>query len=682
MLLLLFATGGVSSSLLQQPFAAANCAWPAVNGTGIRGNAYSNLHEAKYLTVEGCCSACMADQPKCAGWELKIDPKSGMSCNLKPKGSAAYANAACTSGMPAPPPVPKCPSAARPPPGHAAKLKRIRLLPKATKAKPHVFMFLQDDLGHDDVAFYGNTVNEDVTANITAAAKEGIVLNRHYVHWHCSPTRRTFLTGRLPLHHSEFLSPINTGDDIDLRWATIAQKLKKAGYANYWFGKGHTGYKSYNHLPLQLGFDAFTGFLGGAEDHFSGPRWAGNCPQDPKNETYSAMLYGELAHATLEAYDETASDAKPLFFYLPWQNVHAPYQAPVAWTGDVLRGMLDSTDAALGAMVMTLKAKGMWDNSVLFYSADNGGTDRGSNWPLRGSKHSNWEGGMRGAAFISGGLIPAVLRGSSSNVAGHIADWYSTICVLAGVDFKDDSPIKPLPVDPTEPSKDIYSNGAYPGVDGVDMWPFWVTTPSTDSAAAHPDGLWLSTEVMVLGDYKLVVAQQDPAKTNSGPTLGWKCGGAGHSRCNTTVSAECGENPDTKGPKTKQCNTWVKATPEQCKCGCDFNKRNVSGATPFVPCLFDVASDPSEFSDISAAQGAIRTQLWAKLNLSNLEQFQHRGDTKSPEDDPSANRSPEKLTGPCNPECAQKYWAQWGSKNGGGPNCGVPGCGEPPAGSV
>ena len=42
---------------------------------------------------------------------------------------------------------------------------------------------------------------------------------------------------------------------------------------------------------------------------------------------------------------------------------------------------------------------------------------------------------------------------------------YSTICTLAGVDFKDDSPIAPLPVDPADPSKDIYSNGAFPAVD-------------------------------------------------------------------------------------------------------------------------------------------------------------------------------------------------------------------------
>lgn len=78
--------------------------------------------------------------------------------------------------------------------------------------------------------------------------------------------------------------------------------------------------------------------------------------------------------------------------YLPWQNVHAPYEAPLGWAGDVLRGMLSSTDAALGGVVSALKRKGMWANTVIAYSADNGGTNRGSNWPLRGSKHSNWEG--------------------------------------------------------------------------------------------------------------------------------------------------------------------------------------------------------------------------------------------------------------------------------------------------
>lgn len=273
---------------------------------------------------------------------------------------------------------------------------------------------------------------------------------------------------------------------------------------------------------------------------------------------------------------------------------------------------------------------------------------------------------MRAAAFVSGGLIPTALRGTHSNVAGHIADWYSTICVLAGVPFADDSPVAPLPVDPANPTKDIYANGAFPSVDGVDMWPFWVTNPKSPSEAAHPKGLWLSAEVMVLGQYKLVVAQQDPRTTNSGPTLGWRCGGSGNPRCDTTTSYECGENPDTKGARTPQCQQqWVNASAKQCACGCSYEERD-----HFVPCLFDVNADKSEFTDISAQQLATRQQLWERLNASNLELYMHRGMERV---ENGTTRSPAHLLGPCNQECANAYWAKWGLGSA-GPVCGVPGC--------
>lgn len=278
---------------------------------------------------------------------------------------------------------------------------------------------------------------------------------------------------------------------------------------------------------------------------------------------------------------------------------------------------------------------------------------------------------MRAAAFVSGGRIPAALRGTRSSVVGHIADWYATICVLAGVSPTDDSPIAPLPVDPANPRKDIYANGAFPGVDGVDLWPALVTSASPDnSSAAHPGGLWLSAEVLVVGDYKLVVAQQDPKKTNSGPTLGWKCGGTKGVRCNTTVSAECGENPDTKGPKTPACDMWVRATAAECKCGCAYEDRS-----HFVPCLFDVAGDPSEYTDLSAepSLAGLRERMWAALNLSNLEQNMHRDDQRDNASDPSQRRSPEALVGPCNQQCAAQYWGRYGRTTG-GPVCGVPGC--------
>jgi len=515
--------------------------------------------------------------------------------------------------------------------------------------RPHILMVLQDDLGHDDVAFNGNSVNMDVTGNITALANEGLILKRHYVHWHCSPTRRTALTGRLPVHHSEYLSGDAT-DDIDLRWTTIAQKLKSVGYRCFWYGKGHTGYLSTNHLPLQLGFDNFTGFLPGEQSHFAAQRWQGNFPFN--DTTYSAELYGERAVVTLQEYTPGPS-SPPLFFYLPWQNVHEPYQAPPWWpsnSSNVLRGMLQASDNWMGQIVSLLKTKGMWNTTAIFYSADNGGVDMGSNWPLRGEKHTNWEGGVRVAAFISGGFLPSVVRGSTSNIVVHIADWYPTICVLAGVSGKDDPPVPPATVDPSNPTKNIYGNRSFPPVDGVDIWPI-ITNPTTYSptnyTAAHAQ-LWISEEVLIQGRYKIVVAQQEPQKTNSPPVYGWKCGGLRGTRC------------DTRHPENQK---WVDPSPAQAACGCAFKDRS-----HFVPCLFDVEADPSEYTDLSASHSELLTQMWTALNTTNLDQS-----ALNPNDRPQSH-SPPDLLGPCNPKCAAAFFAKYPG-GGGSPQCGVPGCG-------
>jgi arylsulfatase A-like enzyme len=71
--------------------------------------------------------------------------------------------------------------------------------------------------------------------------RSGVILTNHLVHFHCSPTRRSFVSGRLPLHHGEDLSGVAT-DDLDLRWTLISGKLQSAGYKTHWIGKGHTGY--------------------------------------------------------------------------------------------------------------------------------------------------------------------------------------------------------------------------------------------------------------------------------------------------------------------------------------------------------------------------------------------------------------------------------------------------------
>merc|ERR1719160_1501012 len=121
----------------------------------------------------------------------------------------------------------------------------------------------------------------------------------------------------------------------------------------------------------------------------------------------------------------------------------------------------------------------MYERTLIVFTSDNGGTQDppqnntrgGNNFPLRGAKHSNWQGGMRTQTFVSGGFLPKEMRGQTHNGTFHVTDWYPTFCGLAGVDGSDNSPVAPLPVDPSKPSKDIYGSKSWPSVDGVDIWP-------------------------------------------------------------------------------------------------------------------------------------------------------------------------------------------------------------------
>ena len=70
-----------------------------------------------------------------------------------------------------------------------------------------------------------------------------------------------------------------------------------------------------------------------------------------------------------------------------------------------------------------------FDNSFRFYAAYGFvGTGSGINYPLRGEKHSNWDGGMRVAAFVSGGFVPEALRGTNNSHTSHVVDWYVVPC--------------------------------------------------------------------------------------------------------------------------------------------------------------------------------------------------------------------------------------------------------------
>ena len=370
----------------------------------------------------------------------------------------------------------------------------------ASTQQPHIVFVLVDDWGHADVSFRNPAI---YTPNFKELADTGVILNRHYVFKYCSPSRASFLTGRWPHHVHQFNILIGMPLGANINMTMLPAKLKTAGYRTHMVGKWHEGYYQKKFLPINRGFDTSSGFLNGEEDHMNEVRdcavdyWK-NDDIDTRNGTYDAYTYIEDLKEIFDTHNQT----RPLFLYLPLHNVHAPIEAPQEWLDvypvnstckkrRVYQAMVSVADNVTGTVMELMKQNNMWDNTILVVSADNGGaTCMGSNFPLKGSKTTFFEGGVRALAFASGGLIPENMRGKSTDGFIHIADWYTTFCKLAGVDPSDSG------------------EGKFP-VDGLDVWPILTgdrTTTLHDVIALGYN--YDETGAIISGNYKLINGSQ------------------------------------------------------------------------------------------------------------------------------------------------------------------------------
>jgi len=177
---------------------------------------------------------------------------------------------------------------------------------------------------------------------------------------------------------------------------------------------------------------------------------------------YSTNLFSARARQIVEQHDTS----RGLFLYLAYQGVHEPREAPDRYVAPyktrirddgrrVFAGMIAALDEGLGNVTSALSAKGMLDATLILVTTDNGGpttecsTTGQSNWPLRGSKCSVWEGGTRGTAFISWAGLPTAVRGRPHDGLAHAADLMPTLVSAVG--------------------SRLWVNETLP-LDGIDLW--------------------------------------------------------------------------------------------------------------------------------------------------------------------------------------------------------------------
>lgn len=378
----------------------------------------------------------------------------------------------------------------------------------AETAQPNIVFFLIDDLGYADCGFNGGT--QIKTPNIDRLASGGAVLDAHYVQPVCSPTRAALMTGRYPTHTGVYtIVRPHARWGLPLAERTLADALQEAGYTTAVVGKWHLGEFEPDYLPLARGFAHHYGHYFGMIDYYTHLRgqdldWYRDGKQ-LKEEGYSTNLLTDEACRVIAVRDK----AKPLFLYVPFNGIHSPFQVPEKYlapyqnlTGNrrPLAGMLAAVDEGIGRIVETLEKSGLRENTLIVFSADNGGPPPGDNTPFRDFKGTIYEGGVRGAAFANWpGHIPAGVRIKQPM---HIVDWNPTLVKLAGGSTEQKLPL-----------------------DGRDVWPM-----ITQGEPSPHEAILLCQSpqraAVRMGDWKLIsgrapdAAEEDGAQKKKRPAKG------------------------------------------------------------------------------------------------------------------------------------------------------------------
>lgn len=362
-----------------------------------------------------------------------------------------------------------------------------------TARPPNVVILLADDLGYGDLGIQGAT--DVATPNIDRLASDGVRLTSFYAnHPVCSPSRAALLTGKYQ-HRFGFEnnsgSPENTSPKfgIPLSEKTLAERLKPLGYATAMFGKWHVGFRQ-ELQPTSRGFDAFYGFLAGANAFVPGRRGGERMMRGTQPVPMPAHTTEAFADEAVRFIDSNRD--RPFLLYVPFNAVHAPLQTTEHWrarfatVADEKRrtylGMLAAMDDAVGRILQAVERNGLAGQTLVVFSSDNGGPTwqtTSHNGPLNGFKATVLEGGIR---------VPTIVRWTGRLPAGRTVDFPAmgfdipvTAMAAAG-----------LPADA--------------GLDGVNLLPLLAgqTQPQPDRALFWRAG---QQGAMRKGDWKLVKAE-------------------------------------------------------------------------------------------------------------------------------------------------------------------------------
>ncbi len=361
--------------------------------------------------------------------------------------------------------------------------------------KPNVLLILADDLGYEDLGFQGST--EIRSPNLDRIAADGIrFTDGHVTASVCSPSRAGLMAGRYQQRfgHEANVPPPPHGMDLDE--ITLGQKLQKAGYRTGIIGKWHLGDLD-TQYPTSRGFDYFFGLREGSRSYFYNagkddkPGNRHGIEENGKQVRFDGYLTDVIGDQAVRFIQQDSD--KPFFLFLSFTAPHGPLQATA---DDIERfnqfkdpkrrtyaAMVWAMDRAIGRVLAQLDARGVTDNTLIWFLSDNGGAtgNASSNLPLAGHKGIKFEGGIRVPFILQWKKKFPVARRYAPMVSSF--DIFPTCVAAAGGDVASARPL-----------------------DGVNLLPFLT---GEDKSVPHTKLYWhkLWFSAMREGPWKLIYVQ-------------------------------------------------------------------------------------------------------------------------------------------------------------------------------
>jgi len=298
-------------------------------------------------------------------------------------------------------------------------------------SRPNFVIVMTDDQGYGDVGYRGNSNVQ--TPNLDDMSRNGLRLDRFYTAPVCSPTRAGVITGRYPTRTGVF----SWGHILRPEEQSFISHLKASGYQTGFFGKWHIGSITSDHPtnPGARGFDTWCA----AANFYENDPWMSKNGEPVHLKGESSEVTVDLA---LEYIDKAMQAESPFLVFIWLGSPHLPHQASeelkdlYADEPENLKnyyGELTGIDRAMGKLRDQLKSKGISDETLLWFSSDNGGKlPEADNGPLRDQKGSLHEGGIRVPALIE---WPGKIEHRISDMPASTLDIFPTVLELAGVDL-------------------------------------------------------------------------------------------------------------------------------------------------------------------------------------------------------------------------------------------------------